>query len=252
MQYNNGIDRKIDILRAKTEEYRLIVANAKQTIQKALSQMKAPYVSFSGGKDSLVMLHLILEQKQDIKVVYFDADASYPDTDRFIDELVELWDLDFTRIKTDPIIEVFRKYGINHPRIEEKTMVATVYAPIAAHITQNFDGEFVGLRGEESIARRQLIKYRGQIFYNKSHGTFECLPVAHFRTEDVWAYITSKDLPYNLVYDQTSMRSRNEIRVSYWCGESAREFGRYVWLKKEYPDLYNRFAAEFPEVREWG
>jgi len=246
-----GTIQKADILWAKTEEHRLIVANAKQTIQKALALMKRPYVSFSGGKDSFVVLHMILEQKPDIDVLYFDADASYPDMDKFLDDLAELWGFDFTRVKTEPIINVFRKYGLNHPHIEEKTMAATVYAPIKAHITHAFGGGFVGLRSEESVARRRLIKYRGQIFYNKSHGTIECLPVAHFRTEDVWAYITANDLPYNPVYDRTSMRARNEIRVSYWCGESVREFGRYVWLKKEYPDLYNIFAAEFPEVREW-
>ena len=249
---NHDTIQKMDLLHAKQLQFKTTVAMAKQVIHKALQQMKKPYVSFSGGKDSLVMLHLVLEQRPSTQVVYFDADASYPDTDRFLEELASLWNLNFCRIKTTPIIDVFREYGINHPQIEEKTMAATVYAPVA-QMTEQYgcDGEFVGLRSEESIARRQLIRYRGQLFPNKSHGSLECLPVAHFSTEDIWAYITSHNLPYNAVYDRTAMRQRNEIRVSYWCGESAREFGRYVWLKKEYPELYNRFAAEFPEVREW-
>lgn len=249
---NLKTQRKMDMLHAKTPHYKTIVQCAEQVITRALQRMKKPYVSFSGGKDSLVMLHLVLKQMPRIRVVYFDADASYPDTDRFLNVLANKWDLNFCRIKTTPIIEVFREYGIKHPRIEEKTMSATVYAPVAELTHKHgYDGEFVGLRSEESKARQQLIKYRGQIFHNKSHALLECLPVAHFTVQDIWAYITSNNLPYNTAYDKTSMRPRNEIRVSYWCGESAREFGRYVWLRKEYPNLYNKFAAEFPEVREW-
>ena len=243
---------KIDLRHARTPRYKTTVNTAKHTIADALKRMKKPYVSFSGGKDSLVMLHMILKQNPRIPIVYFDADASYPDTDRFLDELATEWNLNFHRMKTRPIMDVFREHGIKHPRIEEKTMETTVYAPVTelTH-THRYDGEFVGLRSEESTPRRQLITYRGQTFYNKSHGSLECLPVAHFAVMDVWAYITSHNLPYNPVYDRTTMRPRNEIRVSYWCGESAREFGRYVWLRKEYPELYNRFATEFPEIREW-
>lgn len=250
---NPETQRKMDLLHSRTLEFRSVVASAQQTIHHALQHMKKPYISFSGGKDSLVMLHMILEQKQDLPVIYWDADASYPDTDEFLNRLAIQWKLDFKRIKTEPMLNIFRKYGINHPQIEEKTMIATVYRPIAKLMKQyHFDGVFVGLREEESFGRRQLIKHKGQTFWNKYQHVTECLPVAYFRTEDIWAYITSRNLPYNSVYDHTAMCPRNEIRVSYYCGESAREFGRFVWLKKEYPDLYNRFAAEFPEVREWG
>lgn len=245
------IQRKMDLLHARTQEFRSAVASAKQIIFHALQHMKNPYVSFSGGKDSLVMLHMILEQTRDIPVIYWDADASYPDTDEFLDRLTAQWEFDLIRIKTEPMLDVFRKYGINDSKIEEKTMIATVYRPIKKLMKRyRFDGVFVGLREQESFGRRQLIKHKGQMFWNKDQGVTECLPVAYFTVEDIWAYITSQNLPYNAVYDRTSI-PRNDIRVSYWCGESAREFGRFVWLKKEYPELYNRFAAEFPEVREW-
>jgi len=247
---NPETQRKADLLHARTQEYQTVVASAKQTIYHALQHMKNPYVSFSGGKDSLVMLHLVLEQKR-VPVVYWDADASNPDTENFLELIVDKWDLDMIRFKTESMMSVFRKYGINHPKIEEKTMLATVYRPIKKLMRDyDFDGVFVGLREEESFGRRQLIRHKGSVFWNKSQGILECLPVAYFSVQDIWAYITSHDLPYNAVYDRQSL-PRNEIRVSYWCGESAREFGRFVWLKKEYPDLYNKFAAEFPEVREW-
>jgi len=244
---------KMDMLHAKSKSYANRVSDAKNIISRALDQMKLPYLSFSGGKDSLVMLHMVLEQNPNVAVVYWDADASYPDTDEFLARISDEWDIDIIRFKTRPILDVFREFGIDHPQIEQKTMVATVYEPIKRLIAEyGFDGVFVGLRREESYGRKQLIKYRGPIFHSKYQNVIECLPVAYFSVQDVWAYITTNDLPHNPVYDKTSTRPRNEIRVSYYCGETLRSHGRFVWLKKEYPDLYNKFAAEFPEVRHFG
>ncbi len=247
-----NMNQKADTIHAKTIEFITKVSEAHELIKKSLQHMKNPYLSFSGGKDSTVMLHMLLKHKSNIPVIYWDADASYPDTEQFIKKVVIEWDLNFIRRKTESMFSVFHKYGVNHPQIENKTMIATVYEPIKKLIEDyGFDGVFVGLRAQESKGRRKLIKSRGQLFYNKSQKVMECLPVAQFTVEDIWAYITANDLKYNSIYDRTSMLSRNELRVSYWCGESCREMGRWVWLKKEYPELYNKFTSEFPEVREF-
>ena len=240
--------KEMDKLHAKRASYQAKLPKAKELISTALSQMNNPYLSFSGGKDSLVMLHMVLAQKPDISVVYWDAGASYPDTDQFLAQISKEWNFELIRFKTKPILAVFREYGLAHPQIEQKTMIATVYEPIKQLLNEyGFDGVFVGLRKEESYGRKQLITYRGPLF--KARGILECLPVAYFTVEDIWAYITTHNIPYNSVYDRTTMRLRNEIRVSYWCGESLRRRGRFMWLKKEYPELYNKFASEFPEVR---
>lgn len=248
----DDILKKTDLLHAKTIEFILKVNEAHNVICEALTHMKHPYLSFSGGKDSTVMLHMVLKHKPDIPVIYWDADASYPDTEKFIEKVVKEWKLNFIRRKTEPILSIFRKYGVTHPQTEQKTMIATVYNPIKKLMKEHdFDGVFVGLRAQESKGRRNLIDNRSQLFYNKSQKVMECLPVAHFTVQDIWAYITANNSPYNTIYDKTAMCPRNDIRVSYWCGESCREMGRWVWLKKEYPELYNKFASEFPEVREF-
>jgi phosphoadenosine phosphosulfate reductase len=247
-----SINQKTDLLHAKTTEFISTVSTAHSLIKDALDHMNNPYLSFSGGKDSTVMLHMVLKHKPDIPVVYWNADASYPDTEKFIQKIVKEWNLNFINAKTEPILSIFKEYGINHPSIEQKTMIATVYRPIKKLIKEHyFDGVFVGLRAEESSGRRKLIKNRGQLFYNKSQQVMECLPIAHFKTQDIWSYITAYNLPYNKVYDHTKLCHRNDIRVSYWCGESSRHLGRWVWLKTEYPELYNCLASEFPEVREF-
>jgi hypothetical protein len=56
-------------------------------------------------------------------------------------------------------------------------------------------------------------------------------------------------LKYNEIYDKMDMLPERERRVSYWAGESNRQGGRWVWLAKMHPELFNRLAAEFNEVR---
>jgi len=53
------------------------------------------------------------------------------------------------------------------------------------------------------------------------------------------------------VYDRMWDMPEREQRVSYWAGETNRENGRYVWLKRHYPELWNRLAAELPDVRAY-
>ena len=49
-------------------------------------------------------------------------------------------------------------------------------------------------------------------------------------------------------YPSKASKEKGEIVVE----EAIKRIIEFInWLKKEYPDLYNRFAAEFPEVREW-
>lgn len=61
-------------------------------IEKAFDSFEKLYVSFSGGKDSTVMLHLVLQEakKRGIKVgvLIIDLEAQYSDTIKHIDQIV--------------------------------------------------------------------------------------------------------------------------------------------------------------------
>jgi len=226
-------------------------ARSRKVIRELLAKCKKPYVAWSGGKDSTLMLYFALKEKPDIEAVYLDAEASLPDTEQFIRKIVKEWNINFRRLKTRPILEVFKQYGVDAPNIEYQTMKATVYEPIKQLVSEGYDGALVGIRAEESRGRRTGGRNYGELFYAKRNRSWQGWPMLWWRKEEIWAYIDAFNIPYNTAYDKTAFGPREEIRVSYWAGESNRQFGRWMWLKYYYPDLFNRFAAEFPEVRHY-
>jgi 3'-phosphoadenosine 5'-phosphosulfate sulfotransferase (PAPS reductase)/FAD synthetase len=111
------------------------------------------------------------------------------------------------------------------------------------------DGAAYGLRMDESKGRRLNGLVRGGIFWTDRYAVWMCQPVFRWSYNDVWAYITSNDIAYAKTYDKMWEMPESDQRVSYWAGETYRRFGRYAWLKRHYPGLWNKFVTRFPEAR---
>lgn len=197
------------------------------------------------------MLYLALKEKPDIEVIYFDADSCLPDGKEYMQRLIEEWNLNFRVIKTRPILDVLKEYGIDHPGIDYRTMKATVYEPVRQLAEEGYDGSLIGIRAEENRERRLAGACKGEVFYAKTYGMWECWPVLWWKAEDVWLYIDHFEIPYHPAYDKTRFSPREDIRVSYWAGETFRTYGRYVWLRYYYPELFYQLAEHCPEVKSF-
>ena len=228
------------------------IAQAQKIIAEALERAKKPYIAFSTGKDSVVMAHMVWQQAPHTPAVYFDADCAFPESNEFLGRYqsagfpIICW-------PCEPFFDTLRRVGgPTSEKCEAETMRSTVYRPIKSLLAEyHFDGAFIGLRNEESYGRRKLARVRGQLFWQKRDALWECLPIAHLMYHDVWAYIVSNDIDYCAVYDKQMELGvlPEDCRLSYWAGETKRRWGRWAILKRGWPELFNRFAAEFPEVR---
>lgn len=235
-------------LYSRLQKHMRLVDKARWRIARWLELVDNPYIAFSTGKDSTCVLHLVREQIPDIPAVYFDADSSFPESREMLIETENV--IVFPAL--EPILDTFRRFGgfDAGSELERETMRTTVWEPIKALIAEyRFDGVVYGLRAEESYGREMHAKYRGAVFRYKRDGLWGCQPIHDWGYNDVWAYIASNDVPYCGVYDKMWDMPEEDQRLSYWAGETKRRWGRWAWLKRNYPELFNRFAAEFPEVR---
>jgi 3'-phosphoadenosine 5'-phosphosulfate sulfotransferase (PAPS reductase)/FAD synthetase len=217
-----------------------------------LSRCEHPYVAFSTGKDSICVLDLVWGHDPTIPAVYFDADCSYPESRAMLDRLrlagrpLILWPT------SEPFLVTLRRLGLDNPQLERETMKTTVWQPIKALLAvHHFDGVALGLRGDECPGREKLARFRGQVFLNHRDGVWQCLPIAGWSYDDVWAYIVMRKIEYCGVYDRLWDAPEEDQRLSYWAGETKRRWGRYAWLKRNYPGLWNELAALIPEARSY-
>ena len=245
------MDRLFFQLYSSLPEHQTRVHHARALVIEALSQMKQPYIALSSGKDSSCVAHLVWSIDASVPGVYFDADCAFPESLELLERLSEHYSL--IKWKCEPLLDTFARYGGPTAKgVEQATMESTVYTPVRALLeTYQFDGVFLGLRSQESEGRAKTRKFHGTLYRYKRDNVLRCLPVADWNFSDVWAYIVANDIDYNRAYDKMWSLPERERRISYWAGETQRRGGRWVFLKQEYPELFNRFAARFPDVREY-
>lgn len=227
------------------------IDRSKRVISELMSKCKKPYLSWSGGKDSTIMLYLALQLNPQLDVIYFDANACLPDTEQYMERIKDEWAINTRVIKTMPIIDVLSKYGVNSSSVEYQTMKHTVYEPVKQLICEGYDGSLVGIRAEESNGRNMAAAKYGQIFKRKEYNTWQAWPMLWWKSTDIWLFIDSYNIPYSPDYDKTRFCSREEMRISYWAGETNRTYGRWVWLKYYYPELYNRLLERVPDASRY-
>ncbi len=227
------------------------IERSRAVIRGWLAQCQRPYVAWSGGKDSTVMLWLARMERPDIEAIYFDADSCLPDGWEYMQRLIQKWHVNFRAVKTRPILDVLAEWGIDHDRIDYLTMKATVVEPVRQLVAEGYDGNAVGIRAQESRGRTWGAKRYGELFNAKGYRTMQCWPMLWWTKEEVWLCIDHYGIPYHPAYDKTRFAPREDIRVSYWAGETNRQFGRYKWLEYYYPDLLAKMAEKCPDVRRW-
>lgn len=180
------------LLYAKMPEHKVLVNKTKGFIRWALERVENPYVACSFGKDSAVMLHLVLEQMPDVKIRFIrwvnetDLLANY-------NEVISAWNL-----QNLEQIELFRQ------SIDDK--IKERYA------TSEYDSYFIGFRQEESTARRITLKTQG-MFYKMKEGKIRISPLSDWKLKNIAAYIVENNLPTLDTYKQFGFQERTTSRV---------------------------------------
>jgi len=219
-----------------------VLTAAQERIKKVFDDFPNIYVSFSGGKDSSVMLHLVMEEaiKRNRKVGLFflDWEAQYSLTidhvktcyELYVEHIDPYWVC--LPIKTDNAVSQFEpewtcwEPGKNWVReipddaISDYNYFDFYTNPMTfedfvpefgywyAGKEEKLTACFVGIRADESLNRFRTLIMKKTRFEGLQWTTwcgksvYNAYPIYDWKTADIWTYYGISGKPYNKLYDR--------------------------------------------------
>jgi len=260
-----------------------VLTAARDRISWTFDTFQKVYVSFSGGKDSSVMLHLVMEEAikrdREVGVLFVDLEAQYKLT---IEHILECYDLYRDHIAPYWValpINLRNAVSMFEPQWlcwDPDKQEAWVRKPPEIAITdENFfpffwrgmefeefvplfgqwyaEGEltacFVGIRTDESLNRFRTIMGKKSSFEGRAWTTyvgktlFNVYPIYDWRTEDVWTYTGKFKKPYNRLYD-LMQKAGLSIHMQRICQPYGDDQRKGLWLFQIIePETWGRVVA---------
>lgn len=242
-----------DRLRARMPAFRRKVERALSRVEEA-AMLGRIGVSYSGGKDSTVVLDLVRRVIPDAPAALFDSGAELADTYAIVD------DYNVTRIYPKmSLIEMCRYGGYwGHPTPTDQDATFNFGEILIDEPARRFAHEAglsvqaLGLRADESKGRRVNARIKGELYpvRRRDAPLWHLCPIQYWTTDDVWTYIAERGLAYNTAYDKMTALGipRDQQRIAPILGVDAATLGRYAYLARIDPDLWRRLRADFPKL----
>ena len=236
------------------------------------------YISFSGGKDSTVLLHLVRSMYPNIPGVFVDTGLEFPEIRRFVktfDNITwlkpkmtfrkvlekygfpvvskensqklheirttkseklrnkRLYGGDNRKYKTGKLPDKW-KYLINAPfKISHQCCNIMKKNPTKKYSKDTGNMALLGTMASDSRLRWQ--KYL-KLGCNSFSGKIESCPLSFWKEDDIWEYITTKNLDYADIYN----KGYNRTGCVFCCfGVHRDKINKFQIMKKTHPKLYN-------------
>lgn len=242
-------------LNSQMSNYKRKKAKAIEVCAEMLLTHEKPYVSLSGGKDSVAMSFIVDEAARLVSKNFtlwsHISDASFPGTLETCEKVAE---------KINRKLDVY-KHGesafdlINNKKRQAFGKKGVFFDSVIAY-SQDKDLTFVGVRANESKRRMQAAKAHGMTFYSKSMGNIDvCNPLQWFSVYDVASILYEYNAPIHPIYKKFSVddkcNSNGEpifIRLGYITSKDLLDKGTAVFIKMNYPEIFNKLREAFPEI----
>lgn len=239
------------------------------------------YLSYSGGKDSLVVLDLALHVDPTVPVVFFDSGLEFPETRQNLTDVETHYGIRIERIPADPpLLELLlntASWDHHDPRMRSRHNLDTllIARPSAEAHRRHGPGNLWGVRAGEAAGRRRAYgkaltseleadcagccegpdeqRRRHGGIIRRVNGTVSYGPIWNWTTSTIWAHIARNRLPVNKVYVRLQRLGAPAVsqRVTHVLDGLALDTGRITWLARGWPQLYNELATVLPRIREY-
>lgn len=210
------------VIRANQHYLAAKKARAEHEIREAMAKHPLPLsVSFSGGKDSLVVLDLVRSVTNDFATIFIDTGLEHPRTREYVKQFAESQSLRLLVARAeDAFDENLPAFG---PPAKDFRWCCKVckLAPAARLIEERFPQGTLTVEGNrklESFSRAGIGLVEENPFVP---GQVVVNPIRDWTAMDVWLYIISMKLPYNPLYDEDIERVGCWMCPSSLASESA-------------------------------
>lgn len=213
------------------------------------------YVSFSGGKDSLVVLDLARSslKQRELKAFFLNTGIEFPETVEFVRSFCREREIPLTEASAGSAFrEQVGKFG---PPAKDFRWCCKVCKLASAGDFETGKGApsrkgdsgvayltIDGKRKHESFSRARIAASETNPFVPAQLNIF---PIRDWKAIEVWLYIHWRQLPYNPLYDL------GFERVGCWLCPSALA-AEYIRVKDLHPEMYakwNAFLLEWAKSR---
>ena len=243
--------------RAMSPAHRRKVEIAKDRLRETMALHPDARLGWSAGKDSTALAAMCHEVGLTVPAFGEKDDLDYPAEVEYLHALGARFGLPVEVLTPDVSLLQFLKDA-------HVSLVSDLHGQTAALSSEHFYGllrkhrkkagynaVILGLRSNESKHRAVNRASHGWIYERKSDGLTVSSPIADWEDIDVHAYLASRDVPLMPLYlcvdpGADALRLRKSWFVA---GGGAARYGHYVWLRRWWPDLWEKIADLDPEMR---
>jgi phosphoadenosine phosphosulfate reductase len=174
---------------------------AKDLIASVLAQAGAPCVTSSFQTECVVLVHLLIEQRPDIPVLFLETGYHFEETLVYRDQLTAAWKLNLMNLSgKQSVAEQEAAFGILNQTAPDRCCALRKVGPLFAGL-ESFDTWFTALRREQSPTRANL-KPIDDFKLPSGKALRKISPLADWTTREVWIYLTSRGIPILSLYEK--------------------------------------------------
>src|SRR5438105_3998569 len=173
---------------------------AQELISRILRSAAAPCVTSSFQSECVVLLHMLLEQKPNIPVLFLETGYHFPETIEYRDKLAAEWKLNLLNLEAkQSVADQESQFGILNQTNPTQCCKLRKVEPLFEGL-EPYDTWFTALRRDQSPTRANLqvvepFKLPGGKMIQKVS------PLADWTTRDVWQYMQTHKIPELSLYD---------------------------------------------------
>lgn len=246
-------EKEIYLLSSKLTSFKNKVTAAIETTKNALKSYSNASLSFSSGKDSIVLLDIAIQAGFKGTLVFFKYgvcnDIETPKENiELLKYYAELHNIKYKILDCLGEVDcweqcnrffIFPETG-EEKRICSKTNYDYVKKSAEFEKSNNINLSIIGMRKDESKKRKFILNKKGAVYQTKARNSITCCPLLNFTSTDIWAYIFSHNLKYLSIYDYPYLDrkiNRNEITMLY--NDAIIRNGQIFHYKQIYPNFFD-------------